>query len=198
MNVLIINAHLQYPNWSEGSLNKSMIDVAKGYFTEQGHDVVETNIEAGYDPKQEVQKHVDTDLVILQTPINWFGAPWMYKKYVDEVFNYGLHHKILLDNDGRNRSDPTRQYGTGGHMMGKKFMIAATWNAPIETFSNPNSVLFKGKGIDDLLLNITSNYKFVGYSILESYGIHDIFRDTTDIAASLEAYRKHLASVLAA
>jgi Flavodoxin-like fold len=26
-------------------------------------------------------------LVILQTPVNWFSAPWIYKKYVDEVFD---------------------------------------------------------------------------------------------------------------
>lgn len=193
MNVLITNAHLNYPNWSEGALNRSMTDIAKDYFTEKGHAVVETNIEDGYDPDEEVQKHVNADLVILQTPINWFGAPWIYKKYVDEVFNSGLHSKILLDNDGRIRSDPTRQYGTGGHMMGKKFMVAATWNAPTETFDNPDSVLFEGHSIEDLLLNITANYKFVGFSVLKSYGIHDIFRDTTDIPAELEEYAKHLA-----
>lgn len=193
MNVLITNAHLNYPNWSEGTLNKSMTEIAKGYFTEQGHEVVETTIEAGYDPDEEVQKHIAADLVILQTPINWFGAPWIYKKYVDEVFNAGLHSKALLDNDGRTRSDPTRQYGTGGHMQGKKFMVAATWNAPMETFDNPDSVLLEGKGIDDLLLNITANYKFVGYTVLKSYGIHDIFRDITDISGGLESYRNHLA-----
>ncbi|MES2630432.1 MAG: NAD(P)H-dependent oxidoreductase [Patescibacteria group bacterium] len=195
MNVLITNAHLNYPNWSEGTLNKSMIEVAKDYFVEQGHEVTETNIEDGYIPDEEVQKHVDADLVILQTPINWFGAPWIYKKYVDEVFNSGLHSKILLDNDGRTRSDPARQYGTGGHMLGKKFMVAATWNAPTETFDNPDSVLFEGSSVDDLLLNITSNYKFVGYSVLKSYGIHDIFKDTADIPAGLAGYREYLGSI---
>ncbi len=198
MNVLITNAHLNYPNWSEGSLNQSMTDIAKDYFVEQGHEVVETNIEEGYDPGEEVQKHVAADLVILQTPINWFGAPWIYKKYVDEVFNSGLHSKIFLDNDGRTRADPDRQYGTGGHMMGKKFMIAATWNAPTETFDNPDSVLFEGKDVDDVFLNITANYKFVGYSVLKSFGIHDIFRDTADITGGLEAYRDHLTGSLSA
>ncbi len=143
-------------------------------------------------PEAEVQKHVDADLVILQTPINWFGAPWIYKKYVDEVFNYGLNTKILLDNDGRTRSDPTRQYGTGGHMQGKKFLVASTWTAPTETFSNPDSVLFEGKGIDDLLLNITSNYKFTGYTVLDKFGILDIFRDTADITGGLKNRKKHL------
>jgi len=192
MNVLIINAHLNYPNWSEGTLNKSMVEVAKKFFTDHGHTITETYIEDGYDADKEVQKHVAADLVILQTPINWFGAPWIYKKYVDEVFNSGFDSKTLLDGDGRTRSDPTRQYGTGGHMQGKKFMVAATWNAPTATFSNPDSTLFAGKGVDDLLLNITSNYKFSGYDILPSYGIYNIFKADADIVAGLEGYKKHL------
>ena len=192
MNALIINAHLNYPDWSEGTLNESMTEEATSFFIKLGHTVTKTNVEAGYDADEEVQKHVNADVVILQTPINWFGAPWIYKKYVDEVFNAGLHSKVLLDNDGRTRSDPTRQYGTGGHMQGKKFMVSATWNAPTAAFSNPDGVLFEGKSIDDLLLNITANYKFMGFDILPSYGIHDIFRDTTDIALGLEGLKKHL------
>lgn len=195
MKVLLINTHLNYPNWSEGALNKSMHDIAKVHFEDEGHEVTETYVESGYEPAAEVQKHVDADLVILQTPINWFGAPWIYKKYIDEVFNYGLNTKTFLDNDGRTRSDPARQYGTGGHMNGKKFLVASTWNAPTDTFSNPDSILFEGKGIDDLLLNITSNYKFTGYKILDGYGIHDIFRDTTDITGGLEEYKKFLESL---
>jgi modulator of drug activity B len=108
------------------------------------------------------------------------------------VFNSGLRSKTLLDNDGRTTTDPSRQYGTGGHMQGKKFMIAATWNAPAEAFDNPDGVLFGGKGVDDLLLNITSNYKFTGYDILPSYGIHDIFRNTTGITRGLRDYKQHL------
>lgn len=196
MNVLIINAHLNYPNWSEGALSKTMVELARDLFAGQGHVVVETNIEAGYDPAEEVKKHVSADLVIVQAPVNWFGAPWIYKKYVDEVFNSGLHSKTFLDNDGRTRSDPSRQYGTGGHMQGKKFMVATTWNAPNETFSNPNSVLLEGKSVDDLLLNITTNYKFVGFDVLKSHGVYDIFKDTANIPAELEGYRERLATIL--
>ena len=196
MNILLINTHLNYPNWSEGSLNRSMTEISKSFFEKLGHTVVQTHVEKGYDPDEEVQKHVDADLVILQTPINWFGSPWIYKKYVDEVFNSGLDSKILLDNDGRTRKDPSRQYGTGGHMQGKKFMIAATWNAPKEAFSNPNGVLFEGKSEDDLLLNISSNYKFVGYDILPSYGVFNIFRDKENIPVNLEGYKKHLGSIV--
>jgi modulator of drug activity B len=195
MNVLLINAHLNYPKWSEGTLNEAMTDIARSHFKEAGHIVVETVIEKGYTPEEEVQKHVDADIVILQTPINWFGAPWIHKKYIDEVFNAGLHSKVLLDNDGRTRSDPSRQYGTGGHMQGRKFMIAATWNAPEEAFSNPDSVLFEGRSVDDLLLNISSNYKFTGYDVLPSFGVYDIFNHEDEIQGQLHDYRKLLENV---
>ncbi len=90
MRTLIINAHLNYPGWSEGKLNQTFMNFAKAFFVECGHQVTETYVERGYDSAEEVDKHLAADLVILQTPVNWFSAPWIYKKYVDEVFNAGL------------------------------------------------------------------------------------------------------------
>ena len=137
MKILIINTHLTYPGWSEGTLNLTLMETAKAFFLERGHQVTETFVERGYQPEEEVNKHAAADLVILQTPVNWFGAPWIYKKYVDEVFNAGLVTKVLLEGDGRTRSDATQQYGTGGKMQGRKFMVSATWNAPRDAFDNP-------------------------------------------------------------
>ncbi|MBW4482508.1 MAG: NAD(P)H-dependent oxidoreductase [Tildeniella torsiva UHER 1998/13D] len=191
MNILIINTHLKYAGWSEGKLNLAFMDLAKTFFLERGHEVVETFVERGYNPEEEVEKHLASERVILQMPVNWFGAPWIYKKYVDEVFNIGLGNKTLLDGDGRTRNDPSQQYGTGGKMLGKKFMVSATWNAPLEAFNNPDSILFGGKGRDDLFLNITSNYKFCGYDILPDFGVFDIFKNP-DIALALEEYKRHL------
>ncbi len=191
MKILIINAHLAYPSWSEGKLNLTFMDLAKAFFVERGHQITETFIERGYTPEEEVQKHLAADLVILQTPVNWFSAPWIYKKYVDEVFNFGLATKALLEGDGRTRDDPSRQYGMGGKMCGKKFMICATWNAPRGAFDNSNGFLYGGKGTADLFLHITSNYKFTGYDILPDFGVFDIFKNP-DIPRALEEYKRHL------
>jgi len=129
METLIINSHLTYPGWSEGKLNLTLMELAKTFFVERGHTVTETMVERGYKTDEEVSKHAAADLVILQTPVNWFGAPWIYKKYVDEVFNAGIATKVFLEGDGRTRLDLSRQYGTGDKMQGKKFMVSATWNA---------------------------------------------------------------------
>ena len=191
MNVLIINAHLTYSGWSEGRLNASLVNVARDFFLERGHQVQETRIERGYDPDEEIRKHVETDLVILQTPVNWFSAPWIYKKYVDEVFNVALAKQVFLSGDGRTRQDPSRLYGTGGKMQGRRFMVSATWNAPRDAFNNPDGVLYGGKDTADLFLHITSNYKFTGYEILPDFGLFDLFKNP-DILRGLDAYKRHL------
>ena len=191
MKILLINTHLNYPGWSEGKLNLAFMNLAKSFFVERGHQVTETFVERSYNADEEVKKHLAADLVILQTPVNWFGAPWIYKKYADEVFNAALASKALLEGDGRTRQDPSRQYGSGGKMQGRKFMISATWNAPRAAFDNPASGLMGGKGTADLFLHITSNYKFCGYEILPAFGIFDIYKNP-DVPRALEEYQQHL------
>lgn len=191
--VLLINAHLTYPNWSEGNLNRSFQQKAKDFFESNGYKVLETKVEEGYNLEEEVEKHLQAEIIILQTPVNWFGAPWIYKKYVDEVFNLGLNSEKLLSGDGRTRKDPSKQYGMGGKMQGRKFMVSATWNAPKEAFGNPNQVLMQGKTTADVFLNITSCYRFAGYDVMPDYNCFDIFKNET-IAHDLDAYSTYLAS----
>jgi modulator of drug activity B len=193
--VLLINTHLTYPNWSEGTLNDAFFKKAMDFFTTKDYEVLETRVEAGYNAEEEVEKHLQADIIILQTPVNWFGAPWIYKKYVDEVFNSGLQSQKFLTGDGRTREDTNRQYGTGGKLQGKKFMICATFNAPAESFDNPSQQLMQGKGTSDLFLNITSNYRFCGVEILPGYNCFDIFKDG-DINKDLENYPVHLTKVI--
>ncbi len=160
--VLIINAHQRYEGFAEGKLNQTFVDVMKTEFENKGCDVKLTVIEKGYDPVEEVEKHVWADLIITQSPVYWFGNPWIYKKYIDEVFNAGLFQQSLIVDDGRTRKDPNKQYGTGGKMQGKKYMLSLTWNAPKEAFGNKNQILFEGKTADELLISNTSVYKFCG------------------------------------
>lgn len=192
--VLLINTHLNYPNWSEGLLNDAFHQKAKELFLSKGFEVLETKVEDGYNADEEVEKHLEADFIILQTPINWFGAPWIYKKYVDEVFNSGLHSAKFLSGDGRTREDATRQYGTGGKMQGKKFMVSSTWNAPKASFDDPNQMLFEGRSTADVLIQITSNYRFCGVEIVADYNCFDIFKDG-DIVGTLEKYPDHLKEV---
>ncbi len=188
--VLLIQAHLFYPS-SEGKLNDAFFQIAKSFFIKNGYQVLETKIETAYDIDQEVEKHLEANIVILQTPVNWFSAPWIHKKYVDELFNAGLDSQKLVSDDGRSREDIHKQYGSGGKMQGKKFMICATWNAPAEAFGNPAQQLMKGKTTADLFLSITTNYTFCGYDIVPDYNCFDIYK-SGDITKDLENYPLHL------
>lgn len=194
--ILLINAHLTYPGMSEGKLNRSFMDTAKKFLIAQGYQVLETNIEAGYNADSEVDKHLQADVVILQTPVNWISTPWIYKKYVDDVFTSGLKSQKLLFGDGRSATDSTKQYGTGGKMQGKKFMISATWNAAEKDFNDPKQYLYQGKSPADVFYNITTNYRFSGYNILPGYNCFDVFHNK-HIKQDLENYPAHLKKVLA-
>lgn len=189
--VLLINTHLTYPNWTEGNLNNSFFQIAKDFFIKQSYEILETTVEDGYQAEEEEKKHLEADIIILQMPVNWFGAPWIYKKYIDEVFNSGLKNKTFLTGDGRSKDDPTKQYGTGGLLKGKKFMICATWNAPKVAFSNPDQKLFEGKGLSDIFLHITSNYRFCGFDIIDSYNCFDIYK-SEGIDNYVKNYPAHL------
>jgi len=194
-NVLIINAHQVWPGISTGGLNKTMFVMLKEEMQKRDFAVRETPIEQGYDIDTEVQNHVWADIIILQSPVYWFGTPWIYKKYVDEVFTAGLVQQSLLVDDGRTRQDPGRQYGSGGRMQGKKYMLSLTWNAPLEAFGNKEQNLFAGKTVDDVFVCNTANYKFCGAEILPAFSCHDVMKQA-DVAGDVTKLREHLDQVL--
>ena len=193
---LILNTHLTYPGMSAGTLNKSFCKTAKASFLSKSYKVLETKIEDGYDIEQEVEKHMQAEIVILQTPVNWISTPWIYKKYIDEVFTSALKSQKFLSGDGRVDGDPSKQYGTGGKMKGRKFMICATWNAAEKDFNDKSQYLYGSKSPADVFYNITTNYRFSGYDILSGYNCFDVFHNK-HIKSDLDKYPAHLATVLA-
>lgn len=61
---LLINTHLTYPNWTEGTLNNSFFKIAKEFFISKSYEVLETIVEDGYKPDEEEKKHLDAHIVI--------------------------------------------------------------------------------------------------------------------------------------
>lgn len=192
MNALLINTHLPYPGWSEGKLNASAQTVAREFFEGRGDSVAETHVASGYDVAEEERKFLAADAIIVHMPANWFSAPWIWKKYVDEVFNVGLHSGTFLTGDGRTRSDPSKPYGSGGLMAPRRVMVCSTWNAPREAFDEPSNPVYQGRSLDDALAEITAPFRFCGFSTLPGFAFFDIFKNPK-IADDLAAYRAHLA-----
>ncbi len=190
-NVLIINTHQFYEGISEGALNNTLVEIIKDEMEKKGYVVRQTKIEDGYDISEEVQKHLWADLIILQSPVFWFGMPWIYKKYVDEVFTAGMMQGAFITGDGRTREDPAKQYGTGGMLQGKQYMLSLTWNAPKDAFGDKRQQLFNGKTVDDVFVSNTANYKFCGMDILPSFSCHDVMKQA-DIENDIVRFRQHL------
>ncbi len=193
--VLIINAHQFYEGFAEGKLNRTMVAVMKEELEAKGCEVQLTYIEKGYDSNEEVEKHLWADIIITQSPVYWFGTPWIHKKYIDEVFTTGLVQQNLLIDDGRTHTDPDKQYGTGGKMQGKKYMLSLTWNAPKEAFANKDQNLFEGKTVDEVFIANTTAYKFCGAEILPSFSCYNVMKDA-DVENDTKRIKQHLNSVL--
>ena len=189
--VLVINAHQLYKGFAEGKLNKTMADVIMEEMKANGHEVKHTYIEKGYDINEEVEKHLWADIIISQAPVYWFGAPWIYKKYIDEIFTAGLVDQSLIVDDGRTRKKPDKQYGTGGKMQGKKYMLSLTWNAPLQAFGDKKQILFNGKTVDDIFVSNTAVYKFCGAEILPSFSCYDVMK-SLDIKDDIERLKQYL------
>ena len=82
--ILVINGHQYYP-FAEGKLNSSLIERVTQIMEEQEYEIKYTVSEKGYDVEEELEKWLWADVVILQTPLNWMGVTWSFKKYLDEV-----------------------------------------------------------------------------------------------------------------
>src|SRR5690606_21974328 len=142
--VLLLNGGKQFAH-SDGRYNATLHDAAAAFLDRAGCDIQTTQIDAGYDLKQEVEKFLWADVIVYQMPGWWMGALWTVKQYLDEVLTEG--HGSLYANDGRTRSDASQKYGSGGLLQGKQYMISATWNAAQQAFDDPSDI-FEGKGVD--------------------------------------------------
>ena len=193
--VLIINAHQKYEGFAEGKLNQTLTDAAKEILEEQACEVKTTYIEKGYDIEEEIAKHEWADVVITQTPVYWFNTPWIHKKYIDDVFTAALVQGRILIDDGRTRSDESKQYGTGGISQGKKYLLSATWNAPAEAFNDKTQTLFEGKSADDALINLSANYRFCGFKTVKGFHVHDVMKNP-QTESDLKKYKDYLLQII--
>lgn len=188
-NAFIINAHEPYP-FSEGRLNRSMVDRVREHLERKGYGIQLTTMKDAYDVDKEIEKHVWADVVILQTPCNWMGVPWPFKKYMDNVYSAGMDGR-LCDGDGRTRSDASKQYGFGGTLTGKKYMLSLTYNAPKAAFNDPDQEFFGGRGVDDLFWPMHLNFKFFGMTPLETFACYDVMKNP-DVENDFVRFEAHM------
>lgn len=185
----IINAH--HPSdFSTGQLNRSLVERAHSLLEEKGYEIRNTDMLEDWDTQQELENHQWADVILLQTPVNWMGVPWRFKQYMDAVYSAGMAGQ-LCDGDGRTRSDPSKQYGSGGTLTGKKYMISLTFNAPRDAFDDDDQFLFQGKGVDDLFFPMHMNFRFFGMEPLETFACYDVLKNP-EIESDFRRFDEHI------
>ena len=188
---LIINAH--YPSdFSGGTLNRSLVEKASRILERKGYELRQQDVLEDWDTEAELANHQWADVVLLQTPVNWMGMPWRFKQYMDDVYSAGMAGQ-LCDGDGRSRSDPSKQYGTGGTLTGKKYMLSLTFNAPRNAFEDADQYLFQGKSVDDLFFPMHMNFRFFGMEPLETFACYDVLKNP-DIENDFRRFEAHIES----
>ena len=186
---LIINAHQEYP-FAKGELNKELAKRIGEHLESVGYEIKTTTMKDDWDANEEVDKHTWADVVILQSPTNWMGLPWSFKKYMDEVYTAGMFGK-MSQNDGRTAESPKKNYGGGGLMQDTKYMLSLTFNAPEESFNDKNEFLFAGKSVDDLYFPQHMNFKFFGMKPIPTFACFDVMKNP-NIESDFKRLQKHL------
>ncbi|MEM6642777.1 MAG: NAD(P)H-dependent oxidoreductase [Bacteroidota bacterium] len=186
---LIINAHQEYP-FAKGELNQEIAKRIAEYLQSVGYEIKTTTMQDDWDADEEVDKHTWADVVILQSPTNWMGLPWSFKKYMDEVYTAGMFGK-MSQNDGRTAESPKKNYGGGGLMLDTHYMLSLTFNAPEESFNDENEFLFAGKSVDDLYFPQHMNFKFFGMKPIPTFACFDVMKNPK-IENDFKRLQKHL------
>ncbi|WP_068939539.1 NAD(P)H-dependent oxidoreductase [Chryseobacterium timonianum] len=191
--VLIINGGQNFGH-SGGKYNQTIAENTIAVLKEfENVEVKITNISEGYDKHEEVEKFVWADYIIYHTPIWWFQLPNGFKKYIDEVFTAG-HAKGIYMSDGRNAANPEINYGTGGMLGGRKYMLTTSWNAPATAFTLPGE-FFDEKSVDEgPLFGFHRMNAFVSLKKMDSFHFHDVEKNA-NIERDMKLYRDHVKNV---
>ena len=194
--IFVINGGKKFAH-SNGALNQSILEVDRKFFTKRkGFEFKFTDINWGYQAEEEVAKFIWADTIIYHFPVWWFAMPFSLKEYIDTVFTEG-HRKGMYRSDGRKDENPAINYGTGGLLGGRKYMVTTSWNAPETAFTLPNE-FFRQTSVDEgILFGFHRMNAFLSLEPLESMHFHDVEKngDPGRIVRLLNEYERHLDQV---
>ena len=188
--ILIINGGHQFAH-SPGLFNKTLLNEDVNYFNSlDEYEIKTTQVDEAYDTLEEVEKLKWADVIIYHTPVWWFQIPFKFKEYLDKVLTEG-HQKGIYHSDGRTRKNPAINYGTGGQLHGRKYLVTTSWNAPKEAFE------WKGEFFDQtsvdkgVLFGFHKMNQFIGLEHLDSLHFHDMEKNA-DVPKELSRYKSFL------
>ena len=185
-NIFIINGSHPFAH-SGGKFNETLFNTTNSYFESlEGFAVKLTQVGEDYNPKEEVEKFKWADVVIYHTPIWWFQIPFGFKKYLDIVFTEGYQNGIYKS-DGRSRKNPDINYGTGGLLLGKKYILTTSWDAPKTAFTLEGE-FFEQRSVNSrVMFGFHKMNAFTGMELLATHHFHDMEKNA-DVPFELREY----------
>ncbi|MHC5353364.1 NAD(P)H-dependent oxidoreductase [Myroides sp. LJL115] len=191
-NIFIVNAAQSFAH-SGGYFNKTLTTWTQQTLEELGYTVRITNTDDPFDPAVEVENYKWADTIIYHTPIWWFQVPNKLKKFIDEVFTYG-HNNGMYASDGRSRKNPEINYGTGGLMQGKYYMVTTSWNAPETAFTLPGEFFDQHSVDKGVLFGFHKMNQFLSLEKIDGYHFHDLEKNGSleRLQAYEIDYKEHL------
>jgi len=192
-NIFIINGGHPFAH-SGGKFNETIFNETQEFFLKQGFQVKATQVGDEIVLQDEVEKFKWADLVVYHTPIWWFQIPFGFKKYFDEVFTEG-HQNGIYESDGRSRKNPAINYGTGGLLKGKKYILTTSWNAPKEAFTLEKEFFSQTSVDDGVMFGFHRMNAFTGMEFLASHHFHDMEKNA-DVPTELAQFNSFLNDVL--
>jgi len=192
MKVFIINGGQVFAH-SGGEFNNTLTNWTVQFLEKNNIEYKVSNINDDYDAFEEVENFKWADIIIYHTPIWWFQVPNRLKKYIDDVFTAG-HNNGIFKSDGRSRVNPAINYGTGGLMHGKKYMVTTSWNAPDTAFTLEGEFFDQTSVDDGILFGFHKMNQFVALERIDGFHFHDLEKNVTQerIDNYQIEYSKHL------
>lgn len=193
--IFIINGSQNFAH-SGGKFNETVTDWTIELLKSKNYEIKTTDIKQEINLDEEVEKFVWADVIVYHTPVWWFQLPNLFKKYIDDVFTAG-HNKGIYKSDGRTRTNPDINYGTGGLLHGRKYMLTTSWNAPATAFTLPGE-FFEETSVDDgAMFGFHKMNKFVGMQKLDGFHFHDVEKGATseNISIFKSEYTNHLSQI---
>lgn len=177
MKFLVINGHKYYP-FSQGRLNKTLFDKIVEVLSLE-NEVETTIVEEGYDLETEINKFMRADIIIIQTPINWFSLPGMFKSYIDKVYRHGSFY------------GPSEVYGKGGLMHNKRYMYSLTMNSPKVAFEETDG-FYDFRSPDEVFVALHKLQQYSGLEKINTFFCYDVVKnpDIPRFLADLETHLK--------
>ena len=189
-NILIINGWHEFAI-SRGNFNKSLFEISVSHFSNDTlFKLKTTEINEAYLLSEELEKFIWSDLIIYHAPIWWFGIPYNFKKYLDEVLTFG-YGKGMWISDGRKPEHPEINYGTGGLLHGKQYILTTSWNAPKGAFTIPGEFFNLISPDQGPLSGFHGMNRYLGVNLHTSLQFHDVEKNA-DTAAQLSEYHYFL------